>query len=624
MCGIIGLISKKNTHDANIVISMRDAIWHRGPDDAGYWQSSDGTVFFAHQRLSVIDLSSAGHQPMLSSDGRFSIVFNGEIYNFIELRDELSLAGHNFKTQSDTEVIIEAYRRWGELCVKRLNGMFSFAIYDNHLDLLFAARDRAGEKPLFYWHNGNTLIFASELKALMVHPMFPRSLDMEAMNFYLAYGYIPWDKCILRGVKKLPQGHTMLFERCKGLLTTRAYWSLPTPLSVVQYDEKKLVHEFKQLLTRAVQEQLVADVPVGILLSGGIDSSLITAIASQISQKPIKTFTISFPGYSNFDEAPYAQIIADYFCTDHTVIPAEPASLNLLPELAVQYDEPLADSSMIPTFLISRKINQYTKVAIGGDGGDELFAGYPHYSYLLLQESASRYFPSWMRSFISSIANTLLPLGFRGRSYLLGLEGNLKNSFAFVNQLFDYRSRLQLFKPFRETKPDFLLSPERFKSLLAESGKTLIQNATAIDFMTYLVDDILVKVDRASMATSLEVRSPFLDHRMIEFAFSKVPDSLRIKGYHRKILPRLLSRGLLPSELPINRKQGLVIPLTHWFKGKWGDFIKSILFSNDSWFNQNMISKLIVSQEHGFANTQRLFALLIFELWRKSYNITLQ
>jgi asparagine synthase (glutamine-hydrolysing) len=606
-----------------MVVTMRDAMRHRGPDDAGVWQSQDGTTVLAHRRLAIIDLSPGGHQPMMDDAGRLAIVFNGEIYNYRELRAELESSGHGFRTQSDTEVILEAYRCWGDGCVERLNGMFAFAIYDIGRDLLFAARDRAGEKPLFYWHAGNSLVFASELKAIMQHPGFNRRLDLEAMNFYLTYGYVPWDMCILQGVRKLPQGHCLRYERKNNRLSTRAYWSLPAPHNGTGPETKQLVHTLKELLTDAVRRQLVADVPVGILLSGGIDSSLITAIASQVSPKPVKTFTISFPGHACHDEAPFAKIVADHFGTEHTVLPAEAASVELLPELARHYDEPLADSSMIPTFLVSRLIRQHATVAIGGDGGDELFAGYQHYSWLLRQETARKYMPALSRAVVSRSAEAALPVGYRGRAYLLGLEGQVQNSFAFVNQFFDLRTRLRLFPPFREHSPGFLARAERFKGDLNVPGTTLVQRATAVDFMTYLVDDILVKVDRASMLTSLEVRAPFLDYRILEFAFSQVPDSLRVQGNDRKILPRLLAKELLPKELDLKRKQGFAIPFARWFKGEWGDYIKSVLLSEDSWFDRAMVTKLIAGQDRGLANTQRLFAIMMLELWRKTYSVSL-
>lgn len=623
MCGIVGICGNEPIQGEELLVSMRDALSHRGPDDSGIWKSPDSAIMLGHRRLSIIDLSPAGHQPMSDARGRYTIVFNGEIYNFRELRDELSSFGHSFRTQSDTEVILEAYHRWGTQCIERFNGMFAFALYDADRDSLFAARDRAGEKPFFYWHYGNSLVFASELKALMQNPLFPRRLDLEAMNFYLTYGYVPWDMCILHGVKKLLQGHALLFERRINRMKTWGYWSLPKPQSVERIDTRELIYEFKELLTDAVRRQLVADVPVGILLSGGIDSSLITAIASHVSTKPVKTFTITFPGYAAYNEEPYAQIIADHFGTEHTILPATTASIELLPELSRQYDEPIADSSMIPTFLVSRLIRQHVTVGIGGDGGDELFGGYPHYSWLLRQNMARRFVPALVRSQISRCAEQYLPIGFRGRSYLIGVEGIVQNSFTSVNQFFDHRTRRNLFLPFRTISPDLLARPERYKAEMELPGKTVLQRATAADFMTYLADDLLVKMDRASMRASLEVRAPFLDYRIIEFAFSKVPDSLRVHGGKRKILSRLLARDLLPKSLDLTRKQGFTIPLAKWFRGEWGTYMKSVLLDTDSWFDRKIVTNLIEGQEHGLANIQRLFALTMAELWRREYRVDL-
>lgn len=623
MCGIVGIISKNKIQNPDIAVSMRNVLHHRGPDGAGLWQSPDRRVVLAHQRLAIIDLSPAGHQPMQDSYGQLTIIFNGEIYNYQELRSELFSAGHTFRTQSDTEVILESYRYWGDKCLKHFNGMFSFAIYDSVNDSLFLARDRAGEKPLFYWHNSDTLVFASELKALMKHPEFERVLDLEAMNYYLAYGYIPWDMCILKNVKKLPQGHSMIYNRRENLLTTNRYWKLPSPISQMPIDEQELIQEFEQLLTSSVQKQLKADVPVGILLSGGLDSSLITAVASQISHKPVQTYTITFPGYPEFDEASYARIVANYFGTTHTEFPAMEASVDLLPDLAMQFDEPIADSSMVPTFLVSRLISKHAKVAIGGDGGDELFAGYLHYSWIKRQEIARKLLFSSIRSCLSKIAQNFLPLGFRGRNYILGLKGEIQNSYSFVNHFFDSQTRSRLFLPFIDFSIDSLLSAERFKSMFHIIDNSIIHNAMSIDFMTYLVEDILVKIDRASMLASLEIRSPFLDYRIIEFSHSKVPDNFRINGNDRKLLLRRVAEGLLPKTLDLKQKRGFAIPIAKWFKGEWGDFIKSILISDDSLFNQRMILNLISAQKHGLANTQRLFALVMFELWRKTYGISL-
>jgi len=397
---------------------------------------------------------------------------------------------------------------------------------------------------------------------------------------------------------------------------------LPEADVIEQCDVQDLIFEYKTLLTDAVRRQLVADVPIGILLSGGVDSSLITAIASHVSVKPVKTFTISFPEHAGYNEDAYAQIVADHFGTEHTVLPASAVSIEILAELARQYDEPMADSSLIPTFLVSRLIRQYATVAIGGDGGDELFGGYPHYSWLTYQEMARKFIPSWTRSLIAYGATHCLPIGFRGRNHLLGMKGETQNSFAFINYLFDHHARPKLFLPLSAMSSAKLREPEQLKAATELSGKTVIQRTTAIDFMFYLADNLLVKVDRASMLASLEVRAPFLDYRLIEFAFRKVPDSLRVHGNKRKILSRLLARDLLPKKVDLKRKQGFTVPLAEWLKGEWGDYMKSILLDTDTWFNEKLITTLFKGQEYGLVNSQRLFSLMMFELWRKEYRIS--
>ncbi|MEA5112415.1 MAG: asparagine synthase (glutamine-hydrolyzing) [Geobacteraceae bacterium] len=622
MCGIVGISSHESSNLRKLVTAMNGTLRHRGPDDAGMWGTSDGSLVLAHRRLAIIDLAETGHQPMHFSCGSLTIVFNGEIYNFKELREKLSNAGYPFRTQSDTEVILAAYLQWGENCVEQLNGMFALALYDGEKDQLFLARDRAGEKPLFYWHDGSSFAFASELKGLMACPFVSRRLDLNAMNFFLTYGYVPRESCILEGVKKLPQGHVLIHDRRRNRIRSRSYWTLPQPICNEQVDTIELAHELKALLTDSVNRQLVADVPVGILLSGGVDSSIVTALASEVSDRPVKTFTISFPDHAGFDESSYARVVADHFGTDHTVLPAESASFELLPELARQYDEPLADSSMVPTYLVSKLVRQHATVAIGGDGGDELFGGYFHYSWLQRQEQLRRAVPDAIRKTLAGVAHSFLPVGFRGRSYLLGMGGPIERSFSFVNQFFNSDLRRRIFPALKGLSGSELEYPERYKGELDAPGDSTVQKATAVDFMTYLSDDILAKVDRASMLTSLEVRAPFLDYRVIEFAFSRVPDTLKLVGNQRKILPRLLARELLPKSLDLDRKQGFAIPLSQWFKGDWGDYMKSVLLAPDACFDRNEVTKIIRNQERGFANAQRIFGLTLFELWRKTYGIS--
>jgi len=620
MCGIVGVLSVQSPVDRGLVERMRDALSHRGPDSAGLWRSADGRTVLAHRRLAIIDLSPSGHQPMTAADGQWCIVFNGEIYNFQDLRRELEVKGHRFRSSSDTEVILGAYREWGTECVRRFNGMFAFGLYDSAAKRLFLARDRAGEKPLFYCHTPSKLVFASELKALMADPTFPRCLDLEALDFYLAYGYVAGERCILKGVQKLPQGHAATYALDTDVLRVWRYWQLPEPAPPNNVSPEALTEELESLLLDAVRRQLVADVPVGILLSGGIDSSLVTAMAARVSSGPVKTFTVSFPGHGTYDEAPYARLVASHFGTEHTELVAEPATVEMLPQLARQFDEPIADSSMVPTYLVSKAIRQKAKVALGGDGGDELFGGYTLYPWVLRQQRVRKCVPNVLRQWVSRLAQDL-PVGFHGRTYLISFCLEQAQAVAYTGLYFDYRTRLRLAPRLigESSSP-----PEADRARYATLGKSTIQQLTAADFATYLPDDILVKVDRASMLTSLEVRAPFLDHRIVAFAFGRVPDKYRANELQGKILPRRLAQRLLPRGLDLNRKQGFSLPLAAWFKGEWGDFMESVLCEAEpTLFNQAEIQRLLAGQRQGYSNTQRLFALTMFELWRREYKVSL-
>lgn len=607
--------------DPELLRSMRDTMRHRGPDDAGIWTSKDGTVGLAHRRLAIIDTSAGGHQPMLNQAGDLCITYNGEIYNYQELRRELEAKGANFRTSSDTEVILEAYRAWGTDCLAHFNGVFAFGIYDHVARRLFLARDRPGEKPLFYWHTAGGLVFASELKALMANPVFPRTLNLEALDSYLAYGYVPGTMCMLEGVHKLPQAHAMTYDLDEDRLNVWRYWDLPEPSIQRDVSEVELLDELDSLLEDSVRLRLIADVPVGILLSGGVDSSLVTAMASRVSSHPIKTFTLSFAGYEAFDEAPFARIVANHFGTDHLEIVAEPTVVDVLPELAKQYDEPMADASMVPTFLISRLVRQHATVALSGDGGDEVFGGYPHYNLLLWQERLRGVIPQSLRRWMSRVAAHRLPAGFRGRNHIIGFGADLPNSIAHVNLFFDSVTRQRLLVP--EVKHAGF-EPEAYKADLCERDLTPLQQAMRVDFRTTLVDAYLVKADRASMLASLEMRAPFLDHRIVEFTHRSVPDSLRVTLFERRILSRLLGKRLLPPTLDLKRKQGFTMPMATWFKGEWGHFIEGVLSDIDpTLFDRSAVRSLIEGQRKGLANADRLFALTIFELWRREYGVTL-
>lgn len=606
-------------HNEEVLLRMRDSLTHRGPDGAGIWWSREGDVGLAHRRLAIIDLSPNGHQPMSDTSGTLQIVFNGEIYNYKDLRNELTIAGHTFRSQSDTEVILESYRKWGTECLNRLNGAFSFALYDAERRSIFLARDRAGEKPLFYLAEDNRFLFASELKGLLTSPACGRTLDPDALQYYLCYGYIPGEKCIIKGVHKLPPAHAMTYSVLTKNTKIWRYWTVPEQ-SAQQFSTEELVYELQRLLQDSVARQLVADVPVGVLLSGGIDSSLVTALAVQNSTKTIKTFSVGFPGFGAYDETPFARLVARHFGTEHTELIAEPATIDVLPELARQFDEPMCDSSMIPTYLLSRLIRKHCTVALGGDGGDELFGGYPQYSWVQKQQQMRRFIPSPLRAMAGDLATRFLPVGYRGRNYIMGFASDIENSIAHVNMFFDSRSRSRLLRHQNDLKSKGF-SPESFKRNLCQRSRGLPGEAMAVDFNSYLPEDILVKVDRASMLASLEVRAPWLDHRLIEFAFSKVPNSTRATVSERKILPRLLAAKFLPKELDLKRKQGFSLPLGAWFKGEWGRFITDTLTAHDGLFDQATVKTLLENQQRGFANTERLFALTLFELWRCEYRI---
>lgn len=624
MCGIVGVAGAAHAGGSASLLRMRDTMVHRGPDDGGEWWADDSCTGLGHRRLSIIDLSPGGHQPMRDESGKLTIVFNGEIYNFRELRDTLRARGSSFRTDSDTEVLLAAYREWGTDCLAHVNGMFAFALHDAARRRVFLARDRAGEKPLFYRHAGGRLAFASELKALLDAPDFERVLELEALDHYLAFGYVPGDMCILRGVRKLPPAHAATYDMDADRLETWRYWSLPPEPSQRDVDAGALVDRLDSLLEDAVRRQLVADVPVGILLSGGLDSSLVTAMAARVSSSPVRTFTVSFPGHGSFDEGPYARTVAEHFGTDHTELQAEPASVELLPELARQYDEPMADSSMVPTYLVSKLIRQHATVALGGDGGDELFGGYTPYGWLLRQDRARRFIPRPVRAAVAGAAARAMPPGMRGRKYVIGYGADLAESAAHSRIMMDALLRERLLAPVRGRVSRRHPAPESFHRALLPRSTSPVRTMTALDFLTYLPDDILVKVDRASMLTSLEVRAPWLDYRLVEFAFGEVPDSLRATTAERKILPRRLAERLLPPALDLQRKQGFSIPLHAWFKGSWGRYFEEVLGDASSdLFDRGVIGRLLEGQRRGRANTNQLFALTLFELWRREYRVSL-
>ncbi len=621
MCAILG-------HASGCPISDRDAlsrgvvcVTHRGPDDGGVWWSADYRVGLAHRRLAIIDLTASGHQPMLDGSGDIAIVFNGEIYNYRDLRAQLAKKGHHFRTASDTEVILAAYREWDVDCLGHLNGMFALAIFDGTRQRLFMARDRAGEKPLFYRLDERGLRFASELKALMANLDFPRAIDRDALDCYLAMGYVPGDRCILRGVRKLPAAHAMWFDLDSRTSKVWRYWE-PPKFAGAEPDgssTERLLVDLEPLLEDAVRRELVADVPVGVLLSGGVDSSLITAMAVRAAPR-VKTFTVRFPGFGMYDETAHARLIARHFGTEHLELDSGEASVDLLPILARQFDEPIVDSSMIPTYLVSRLVREHCTVALGGDGGDELFGGYDHYRRLLWLQQKSKVIPLVIRRSIAGAVVRALPVGVRGRNWVHALGADFDRDVPPVDAVFDAEARRRLM-----SAHGWSATAEGIRKARIPRDGDLIQRATRMDFENYLAEDILVKVDRASMLNSLEVRAPFLDHRVIEFAFGRVPSNQKATSTSLKTLLKKLCERILPPEFDQRRKQGFSIPLAHWLQGgPWADLFREVLLdSPDAVFDRATVRRLIDGQFRGRNNSERLFALALFELWRREYNATL-
>lgn len=622
MCAIVGLCGQKVEAARLWLPAACDAMWHRGPDDSGEWWSRDGHAALGHRRLVVIDLTAAGSQPMQDVGQELCIVFNGEIYNFQDLRTELTRKGHQFRSQCDTEVILAAYREWGTDCVSHLNGMFAFGLYDARRAELFVARDRSGEKPLFYFVADGTLRFASELKGLFTDPALPRRIDLEGLDCYLGMGFVPGDRCIVQGVKKLPPGHAMVFHARTGEGKVWRYWRSPVfedEPGREGVDDERLLDELERLLADAVRRQLTADVPVGILLSGGVDSSLVTAFAAR-AVPHVKSFTICFPGHGKYDETEHARLIARHFGTEHRELVAMDCTIDLLPQLARQFDEPIVDSSMIPTYLVTRLVREHCKVALGGDGGDELFGGYGHYDRLLWMQKGLSSVPHIVRSGIARSA-AVLPVGLRGRNWLQSMEIDLEEGLPLIaTSYFDDRTRQRLLRERRGAGA----TAEQVWAQRVPSDPDLLQRATRMDFENYLPEDILVKVDRASMLNSLEMRSPLLDYRVIEFAFRKVPSRLKATPTRRKVLLKKLAGRLLPPEFDVQRKQGFAAPIGSWLQRvPWRGFFRDVLLAPEATlFDRQVVRELLQSHGRQVDNSERLFALVMFELWRRQYRMS--
>lgn len=613
MCGIYGAYAARGGLLKEDLTGHSNRLWHRGPDDGGAWLARDGRLGLAQRRLSVIDLSPLGHQPMLSGDGRFVIVFNGEIYNYQQIKESLKALGVRFCSDSDTEVLLAAYMNWGEACLSRLNGMFAFAIHDQGTPSispsLFFARDRAGEKPFYYSHASGTFRFASEVKALD----HAGEINIQALNYYLSLGYVPGNMCLFTGVHKLPPAHCGLLNLGTGELSIRRYWELPASRPESDASGFELAQKAEVLIEDSVRLRLIADVPVGVLLSGGLDSSLVTAAAARVSSGPVETFTIALPG-SSLDEAHHAQKVASYFGTRHHVLPLDKPSLDLLDGLAPLIDEPIADSSILPAWLVFGLARKQVTVALGGDGGDELFGGYSDYSTSLADARRWGWAPQHLFQ-AAAAAAAYLPAGVRGRNRIASLRSGPFQQLIWGRPYFDSRLRRRLLKTDATAELGAgLEAPEHFLRDLFHQGSDPLDSMTRTHFGSILPDDFLVKVDRASMAHSLEVRAPFLDHRLIEFAFGQIPSDWKVQGNESRRLQRLLAKQWLPPDLDINRKQGFSIPINEWLRNEGERGLMARMVGLPDVINLDEVRRLVRGHLAGRANGGRLFALIMLAI----------
>ena len=622
MCGIVGVVTKNKEIDEKLVSRMTEALFHRGPDDSGLWISPDKKIGLGHRRLSIIDLSEAGKQPMSDRDEKLHIVYNGEIYNFLEVRKELEKKGCIFKSKTDTEVILYAYKTWGTDCLAKLNGMFAFAIYDLDKKKIFIARDRIGKKPLYWSQYKGKFVFASELKSILCDFEFPKDIDYRALNFYLTFGYIFRDLTIFTHARKLLPAHMMVYDIENDRISISKYWDVPEQDNK-KYKEEELLEELEELLEDAVRIRLVGDVPIGAFLSGGLDSSLVVAMMCRISGGNVKTFSIGFED-KKYNELPYAKIIADYFGTDHTEFIVKPDKFDVINDLEAQFDEPFADSSLIPTYYLSKMTREYVKVALSGDGGDELFGGYSTYIATLGNQYINRFVPFSVRKIISKYAEKISDKS-EFKKQLLRLKYTTTE--AFVDRIShacfknEYRENI-LEDVIKNSLADAYFEPEKFFfETINNSKRDFLNTLEYAHVLSFLPEDILTKVDRMSMKVSLEVRCPILDYRIVEFAFKKLNGSFKIRGKTRKYLLKKLARKILPAKLDLNRKWGFVVPVSDWFRKDLNLYINDTLLSwENTFFKKNYIKKLLDEHKSGINHGGRIFILLMFYLWYKRTN----
>jgi asparagine synthase (glutamine-hydrolysing) len=624
MCGIAGVVARDSDKrlDPALIDEMVAKLHHRGPDDTGVVTLPG--VSLGLKRLSIIDVAG-GRQPIQNEDETITFVGNGEIFNYRVLRDQLIARGHRFRTGSDMEVIVHGYEEWGDRVAERVNGQFAFALWDGPRKRLLAARDRAGEKPLYYYDGGDDIVFASEIKSLLTRADVPRRLDPEALDCFLTYEFIIAPRTIFEGVKKLPPAHAMSVDN--GRVRTWPYWQAPCETDTDR-SESDWIEELRETLGRAVRSQMMSDVPLGAFLSGGLDSSTVVAMMAQASERPIKTFSIAF-AEGSYDESAYAREVAELFKTDHCEETIEPNIAELFDKLIVHLDEPFADTSLFPTYLVSQVAVKHVKVALSGDGGDELFAGYDWYAADRVARTLAR-FPGRGALSVLHAMSEWVPPSEKKKGFVNKVKRFLEGA-ASAPELEHYRwlshvspeAKSRLYTKGLAEKLVASDSKLPVLSKLGEQRDDLLNRQLFADFKLFLSDDILVKVDRMSMATSLEARAPFLDKDVVELAF-RMPGHMKLRGGTRKYVLKKAMEGVLPDRIRNRQKEGFSIPMKNWLRADLKPLMDELLSEERivarGLFEWREVERLRREHVDGSANhAHQLFPLMVFERWAEEY-----
>lgn len=628
MCGISGFIDFNKKTNIDVLEKMNRIMAHRGPDGEGYgmYETGNAKIGLGHRRLSIIDLTAGGHQP--KTFGSLHLTFNGEIYNYAEIKKELEAKGHQFDSHSDSEVILHAYKEWGSAALQRFIGMFAFVIYDEAEQKLFACRDRAGVKPFFYYYKDGLFLFASELKALMQHPSFEKQINNDAVGAFLQFGYVPTPHCIFNNAFKLKPGHFLNFDIKKQEFKEEQYWNVYDAYNkpILDISLPEAIEETEKLLTNAFQYRMVSDVPVGVFLSGGYDSSCVTAILQKNNTEKIKTFTIGVPD-AGMNEAPFAKEIAAHLGTDHTeYYCTEKEALDIVPQLPFFYDEPFADSSAIPTTLVSRIARERVTVALSADAGDEIFAGYNRYNYIAKYGEKIQRVPKFIRKGVAAImdkvpANAVPVFNkkylFHSRyEKLKSILSNADKKNIFLN--LTHQHSLKELSGLIKTNTSPLITGFDSNQLKSEHYN-ILSYMMAIDYETYLLDDILQKVDRAGMSVSLEGREPFLDQRIIEWA-AQLPLEYKYNKGNKKFILKQIVHKYIPAQMMDRPKMGFGIPIAAWLQNDLKPFVDMYFdeqfIEKQNIFNNDIIQRVKHSFYHGkIERAEKVWYILMFQMW---------